>query len=125
MKISGDRLMSERDEYSISFLGKPSTAEPWMIQFGGHHLGLNVTLVGEHGTLTPSHTGAQPAIYELEGKTVRPLGREVDKAFALIGSLDQAQRKQASLGFPIPDLALRPPPDRPPFPPHATKPSSP
>ena len=27
--------------------------------------------VGEQDTLTPSHTGVQPAIYELEGKTVR------------------------------------------------------
>src|SRR5258708_36167540 len=108
MKISGDRLMSERDEYSISFLGKPSTAEPWVIQFGGHHLGLNITLVGEHGTLTPSHTGAQPAFYELEGKTVHPLGREVDKAFGLIGSLDESQRKQAILGFQMRDLVLGP-----------------
>jgi hypothetical protein len=61
----------------------PSSAtEPWMIQFGGHHLGVNITLVGEQGMLAPSHTGAQPAIYEVEGKAVRPLGREVDEAFA-------------------------------------------
>jgi hypothetical protein len=56
-----------------------------------------------HGTL-----GAQPAIYELEGKTVRPLGRETDKAFALISSLDEAQRKQTILGFQMHDLALGP-----------------
>ena len=43
-----------------------------MIQFGGHHLGLNITLTGEQRTLAPSHTGAQPAIYEIEGKTVPP-----------------------------------------------------
>jgi hypothetical protein len=79
-----------------------------MIQFGGHHLGLNLTLVGEHGTLAPSHTGAQPAIYELEGETVRPLGRETDKAFALMGSLDEAQRKKAILGFQMHDLVLGP-----------------
>ena len=63
-----------RDEYYISFLGQPSATEPWMIQFGGHHLAINITLAGAQGTLAPSHTGAQPAIYELEGKTVRPLG---------------------------------------------------
>ena len=79
-----------------------------MIQFGGHHLGLNITLAGEQGTLAPSHTGAQPAIYELEGKTVRPLGRETDKAFALLSSLDEAQRKQAILGFQMRDLVLGP-----------------
>ena len=79
-----------------------------MIQFGGHHLGLNVTLVGGQGTLAPSLTGVQPAIYEVEGKTVRPLGRETDKAFALLGSLDQSQRKQVILGFQIQHLVLGP-----------------
>jgi hypothetical protein len=108
LKASGGRMTFGRDEYYISFLGQPSIIEPWMIQFGGHHLGLNITLAGEHGTLAPSHTGAQPAIYELEGKTVRPLGREVDKAFALIGALDEAQRKQAILGVQMRDLVLGP-----------------
>jgi hypothetical protein len=104
----GGQLAFGRDEYYISFLGQPSATDPWMIQFGGHHLGLNITLVGAQGTLAPSHTGAQPALYQLEGKTVRPLGRETDKAFALIGSLDQAQRKQAILGFQMRDLVLGP-----------------
>ena len=97
-----------RDNYFVSFLGKPSETEPWMIQFGGHHLGINVTLVGGKGTLAPSHTGAQPAIFELEGKSVRPLGDEVDKAFALVNSLDETQRKQAILGFQMRDLVLGP-----------------
>jgi len=97
-----------RDNYFISFLGQPSASEPFMIQFGGHHLGINMTFAGERGTLAPSHTGAQPARFELEGKTVRPLGREVDKAFALYSSLDEAQRKQATLGFEMRDLALGP-----------------
>ena len=104
----GGRLNFGRDEYYVSFLGQPSSTEPWMIQFGGHHLGLNITLAGEQGTLAPSHTGAQPAVFEFEGKTVRPLGREVDKAFALIASLDEAQRKQGILGFQMRDLALGP-----------------
>jgi hypothetical protein len=97
-----------RDEYYLSFLGQPSAADPWIIQFGGHHLGLNITLAGDRGTLAPSHTGAQPAHYEIEGKTVRPLGREVDKSFALIGSLDEAQRKKAVLGVQMRDLVLGP-----------------
>jgi hypothetical protein len=104
----GGPAMFGRDEYYISLLGQPSTTEPWMIQFGGHHLGLNITLVGNHTTLAPSHTGSQPAIYEFEGKTVRPLGRETDKAFALLSSLDEAQRRQAILGFEMRDLVLGP-----------------
>jgi hypothetical protein len=105
---NGGRPMFGRDEYFISFLGQPSNTDPWMVQFGGHHLGLNITLVGDQSTLAPSHTGAQPAIYELEGKTVRPLGRETDKAFALVSSLDEAQRKRAILGVQMHDLVLGP-----------------
>ena len=107
-QTGGGRAIFGRDQYYISFLGQPSVADPWMIQFGGHHLGLNITLAGHQGTLAPSHTGAQPAIYQLEGKTVRPLGRETDKAFALINSLDAQQRKQAILGFEMHDLVLGP-----------------
>lgn len=104
----GGGLNFGRDLYFISFLGQPSPTEPWIIQFGGHHLGINITLAGEQGSLSPSHTGAQPAIYQVEGKTIRPLGREVDKAFALISSMDESQRKQAILGFDIRDLVLGP-----------------
>jgi hypothetical protein len=34
------------------------------------------------------------------------LGRETDKAFALLSSLNEAQRKQAILGFEMRDLVL-------------------
>ena len=108
LKQSTGQKMFGRDEYYVSFLGQPSTTGPWMIQFGGHHLAINLTLTGEQGTLAPSHTAAQPAIFELEGKTVRPLGRETDKAFALISSLDDTQRKQAILGAQMRDLVLGP-----------------
>jgi hypothetical protein len=105
---SGGRPNFGHDNYFISFLGQPSATEPWMIQYGGHHLALNLTLAGAHATLAPSHTGAQPALYEFEGKTVRPLGQETDKAFALLSSLDEAQSKQAILGFQMHDLVLGP-----------------
>ncbi|QDU90467.1 hypothetical protein Pla175_38720 [Pirellulimonas nuda] len=97
-----------RDNFFISFLGEPSVTEPWMIQFGGHHLALNMTLAGEQGTLAPSHTAAQPASYEMQGKAIRPLGNEVEKAVALMASLDEAQRKQAVLGFRVRNLVLGP-----------------
>jgi hypothetical protein len=97
-----------RDNYYIAFLGTPSTTEPWMIQFGGHHLALNITMVGKASVMTPSLPAAQPAIYKLNGETVRPLGRENDKAFALINSLDAAQQKQAILNYQVSDLVLGP-----------------
>jgi hypothetical protein len=72
LRNSSGQTIFGRDEYYVSFLGQPSTTEPWMIQFGGHHLGLNITLAGEQRTLAPSHTGAQPAIYELEARRCAP-----------------------------------------------------
>jgi hypothetical protein len=107
---SGGRggAMFGRDLFYISILGKPSVKDPWMLQFGGHHLGLNITIVGVDGILTPSLTAAQPAKYMVDGKTVRPLGAENDKAFALINALDEGQRKQAILNYKVADLVLGP-----------------
>ena len=96
------------DEYYVSILGAPSLSDPWMLQFGGHHLALNLTIVGSQGVITPSHTAAQPATYTRDGKTVRPLGAENDKAFALLHALDPAQQKQAILGYRVKDLVLGP-----------------
>jgi uncharacterized protein DUF3500 len=100
--------MFGKDLYYISILGKPSEKDPWTLQFGGHHLALNVTIDGEHGVLTPTLTGAQPALYTVDGKTVRPLGQESDKALALLDALDDGQRKQAILSYELADLVLGP-----------------
>jgi hypothetical protein len=96
------------DLYYISFLGKPSMTNLWMLQFGGHHLALNITIAGSKGVLTPTLTGAQPAQFQLNGKTIRPIGRESDKALALVQSLDEKQRKQAVLTYQVRDLVLGP-----------------
>ena len=85
------------DEYFIALLGTPSATTPWMIQFGGHHLAINVTVVGPSKCLTPSLPAAQPASYVLNGQTIRPLGDENDKGFALINALNASQQKQAIL----------------------------
>ena len=101
--------MFGKDLYYFSILGTPSEKAPWMLQYGGHHLALNLTFVGEHGVITPTLTGAQPATYTTaDGKTVRPLGPENDKAFALLGALDDAQRRQAVLKYQVGDLVLGP-----------------
>jgi len=100
--------MFGRDLYYISILGTPSETQPWMLQFGGHHLALNITIAGAQGVLTPSLTGAQPALYTVNGKTVRPLGQESDKGIALLNALDETQQKQAILDYRVADLVLGP-----------------
>jgi hypothetical protein len=105
--FGGTELFGQ-DLYYISFLGKPSTTSPWMLQFGGHHLALNITIAGNAGVMTPTLTGAQPAHFKLNGQTVRPLGRESDKALALLQSLDGKQRQRAILNYQVADLVLGP-----------------
>ena len=75
---------------------------------GGHHLAINLTLAGSDATMAPSLPAAQPATYTVEGRTVRPLGKENDKSFALINALDTTQRSQAILPYRVADLVLGP-----------------
>jgi hypothetical protein len=95
-----------RGEYYLAILGKPAAAGTWMLQFGGHHLAVNVTYAGSAAVLAPTHTGTQPATFTLAGRTVRPLGGENDKAFALINALNSEQQKQAILGFDVRNVVL-------------------
>jgi len=96
------------EEYYIGFVGTPSATAPWILQFGGHHLAINVTIVGPNNVMTQSLPAAQPARYVLNGQTIRPLGNENDKGFALINALDPAQQKQAILSYEVKDLVLGP-----------------
>lgn len=104
----GNNPIFGKDLYYISILGTPSETDPWMLQFGGHHLALNITIAGKYGVLTPTLTGAQPALYTMNGKTVRPLGQESDEALALLNALDENQRKKAILSYELADLVLGP-----------------
>ena len=104
----GGGIVFGRDEYFIAFVGAPSATNPWMLQFGGHHLAINVTVVGSNNVMTPSLPATQPARFVLNGQTVRPLGNENDKGFALINALDENQKKQAILNYQVRDLVLGP-----------------
>ncbi len=108
VRAGSGRLAFGEDEYYLAFLGTPSKTAPWMLQFGGHHLAINLTMAGSEATMAPSLPAAQPATYTIEGREIRPLGKENDKAFALINALDAAQRQQAILAYRVSDLVLGP-----------------
>jgi len=104
----GGGVVFGEGEYYLAFVGTPSVTSPWMLQFGGHHLAINLTMAASQASMTPSLPAAQPASYTIEGRTVRPLGSENDKAFALVNALDAAQRGQAILNYRVSDLVLGP-----------------
>lgn len=104
----GTDFVAGADHYLFAVLGSPDEKKTWMIEFGGHHLGLNVIISGAQGALTPTLTGAQPAVYTSNGKTIRTLAQENDKAFDLLGSLTDEQRKKVILNYRVGDLVLGP-----------------
>ncbi|WP_459906023.1 DUF3500 domain-containing protein [Caballeronia sp. HLA56] len=108
LSVGEKHFAAGEDVYTIGIFGTPSAATPWMLEFGGHHLGLNVVIAGARGVLTPTLTGAQPSVYTSHDKTVRVLAGENDKAFALLNALDGNQRKQAILNYRVNDLVLGP-----------------
>ena len=95
----GGKSMFGVDNYFLAIFGAPSLTQPWFVQFGGHHLGLNVTVLEKSFVLTPTHTGTQPASYRRDGKTIRPLGGENDKAFELISSFNLHLFRQEPMPF--------------------------
>lgn len=105
---TGTPYASGRAAYTLAIFGTPGVADLWMVQFGGHHLALNITMLGEQAVLAPVLTGCLPAIYEENGMRVRALAAENDKAFALLDTLNNKQRGWAIIGHPVSELALGP-----------------
>ena len=105
---AGQPYACGRDAYTLAILGVPGVDTLWMVQFGGHHLALNITILGGHAVLAPVLTGCLPAIYTEHGRQVRTLAAENDKAFALLGSLDDVQRRRAIINHRVSELVLGP-----------------
>ena len=90
-------MMRDPERYHLTVYGKPDAKTAWGWRFEGHHLSLNFTLAGDRlAADTPSFFGANPAIVPKGPKKgQRVLAAEEDEARALLGSLDEAQRREA------------------------------
>lgn len=96
------------DYYFVSFVGTPSTTSPWMLQFGGHHLAINATVVGPNITLSPSLTGGQPLKLNTDSKGIAFAQNEMKESFSMLESLDTTQRSKAVISTQTIDLVLGP-----------------
>lgn len=92
------------DHYWIRFVGKPSLKTLYTIQYGGHHLAVNISALGNNLTIAPTLWGAQPTTYKVGAKTIEPLKGEVEKALSLMGSLDATQQKKATLSISVGEI---------------------
>ena len=99
--VPGDwlRLMKYGSQfYCFAFLGVPSTTEPWMFQFGGHHLAINVTVFGPDLSFSPMLTGGQPLRVVHGGEEIFLTHKEAAAAQAFMESLTEDQRRLAIRG---------------------------
>lgn len=81
--------------YYVAIFGDPA-ARAWGWRFGGHHLSLNFTVVGDRVSFTPNFFGLDPAATPLiGGYEFRPLAGLEESARQLIESLDRRQRDAA------------------------------
>ncbi|MHA4895568.1 DUF3500 domain-containing protein [Pedobacter sp. PWIIR3] len=88
--------------YIIAFLGKPSATGKWQLQFGGHHLAINLTF--EAGKVI----GASPNFMGLEPPENTTLKNNHDAMVDMLTSLTSDQQMQAKLAEGFDDVFLGP-----------------
>lgn len=89
--------------YYISVWGTPQPAQPWGLNFGGHHLALSLTSDGTNVSMSPYFVGTDPSEVK-SGKYagLRVLSKEEDLGFMLVNLLTDKQRAVAVLKQDVP-----------------------
>ncbi len=92
---------ADPERYFFAFFGDPRDDEKWAWRYEGHHCAINWTLVpGKGVSSTPQFFGSDPAIVREQtpgGPKIgfEPMPGEQNLAFKLLGTLTEAQRREA------------------------------
>jgi hypothetical protein len=97
VEMGGNPRFRDRDLYYFTVFGTPGAQATWGWRYEGHHLSQHWTIVnGKALVTTPQFFGANPAeVRQGKLRGTRALATEEDLAYALLGSLDDAQRTLA------------------------------
>lgn len=98
------------EKYFITLWGDPGKASPWGLKFEGHHISLNLTSNGNALSITPLFFGSDPAeVTTTKYAGLRVLAKEEDYGFLFINSLNDLQKKAATLSRDVPvDIITNP-----------------
>ncbi|HEX6015090.1 MAG TPA: DUF3500 domain-containing protein [Geminicoccaceae bacterium] len=108
-----NRAYRDPENYALALFGEPGRG-PWAWRFEGHHVSLTLTVVPGIGVaVTPHFFGANPfsgqVVPDGHGGLARVLERESALAFAVLGGLGPAQRREAVIAAEAPpDFTTRP-----------------
>jgi len=101
--LTGSQIYNP-DFYYLTIFGTPGDPRAWGWRVDGHHLSVNILVVGDSQfAVTPNFFGANPAKVlsgSLEG--LRVLAGEEDLARSLLQSLDAAQRARTVISAECP-----------------------
>ena len=98
-RSSSARRLIAPEYYWISFYGTPSTTSPWGWRFGGHHLGLNLSIEGNRVTsMSPSFVGTEPTVFTHDGVEYAALVDMRRAGYAVFSALDASQKALADPG---------------------------
>lgn len=83
--------------YYIAIHGSPSETEPFMVQFGGHHVARDLTYNGDKVSQTPQFVGTEPTSFDLNGTTYEPLKPESTAMFGMLTALSSDELAKAKM----------------------------
>jgi len=93
--------------YHFEMFGTPSSSEPWGWHIYGHHIGLNVLIIGRQMLISPLFMGTEPNQIALESGEVFAMFKEEEaKGLALMQSLPPALRRRATIFEMMEDPAM-------------------
>ena len=88
--------------YYISLWGDPQS-DRWSLKFEGHHISLNISVIGQELTMAPLFLGTDPALVrETQFAGIRSLAKEEDYGLELMNLLTEAQREKAVISDEVP-----------------------
>ncbi|KAL4747944.1 hypothetical protein BDW72DRAFT_206021 [Aspergillus terricola var. indicus] len=87
-----------RYSYQFTLYGKPSNTEPWGFSVFGHHLSVNIVVVGKQMAVSPIFLGAEPNVIDSgPEKGVRILDSAGDLPLVLMQSLPKNLQNRAQI----------------------------
>ena len=86
------------EDYWLAIFGDPSAKKPWGLQFDGHHIAINLAFHGNRMSMSPTFIGTQPREFQLGDNKIIPMASEAPSGLKLHNSLNDEQKKKATIG---------------------------
>lgn len=96
--VTGNHQRYGANQFWLMVFGTPSATQPWGWRLEGHHLVINVAVVGDQVVMTPTFMGAEPTIIpDGPHQGLAVMQTEESRARALMASLRPSQQAKAVL----------------------------